>query len=227
MIYIIFRIHIINHLQAGEKYMFFGKRFSSYHSDSLSGIEILVLSIIKNNKGITGYDIIQMIKEKFGGMWHASAGTIYPLLSRLSENNLVEIEEVLENNRLKKIYSIAKKGEEELRKLDKVFTVGVDSLKDFIQTIFKAIPEMKNKTEFTFCNFPYNSCHQKPINDDELDISQQNINRIKREIKQLKTRAEYLNQEIKYQEENLMKILKKREANKRTIDIEDDFDYIS
>ena len=74
--------------------MFFGKRFSSYHSDSSSGIEILVLSIIKNHDGTTGYDIIQMIKVKFGGMWHSSAGTIYPLLNRLSEKNFVKIQEI-------------------------------------------------------------------------------------------------------------------------------------
>jgi DNA-binding PadR family transcriptional regulator len=71
--------------------MFFGKRFASYHADSLSGIEILVLSIIKNHNGTTGYDIIQKIKEKFGGMWHASAGTIYPLLSRLADKILIKI----------------------------------------------------------------------------------------------------------------------------------------
>jgi len=168
-----------------------------------------------------------MIKEKFGGMWHASAGTIYPLLSRLADDNLVELQEVSENNRLKKIYFISKKGEEELEKLDKFFTVSVDSLKDFIQTIFKAIPGMETKTKFAFCNFPYRSCHEQPINDESLDLSQQNINKIKKEIKQLRTRAELIDQEIKSREQILMKILKKRETSKRSIDIEDDIDYIS
>ncbi len=224
--YIPKKLEINNHLQS-VKIMFFGKRFSSYHSDSLSGIEILVLSIIKNHEGITGYDIIQMIKGKFGGMWHASAGTIYPLLSRLADDNLVELQEVTENNRLKKIYFISKKGEEELEKLDKIFTVGVDNLKDFIQTIFKAIPGIETKTKFTFCNFPYSSCHEQSTKDETLDLSQQNINKIKKEIKQLKTRAELIDQEIKSREYLLNKILKKRETSKRSIDIEDDIDYIS
>ena len=203
--------------------MFFGKRFSSYHSDSLSGIEILVLSIIKNNNGTTGYDIIQKIKEKFGGMWHASAGTIYPLLSRLADKNLVKIQETLENNRLKKIYFITNEGEEELKKLDKVLKISVNSLKDYIQTIFKAIPEMKAKTEVTFCNFPYQSCHEKTNRDEVLDISQRNIDRINRVIRQLRGRVESINQEIGYHEDLLANILKKREESRRLIDIEDDY----
>jgi DNA-binding PadR family transcriptional regulator len=204
--------------------MFFGKRFASYHADSLSGIEILVLSIVKNTDGTTGYDIIQMIKEKFGGMWQASAGTIYPLLSRLADKNLVKIQEATENNRLKKIYSISSQGEEELKKLDKVFTISVDSLKDYIQTIFKAIPEMRAKTEFTFCNFPYQSCHGTTNQEELLDLSQRNIDKINRELHQLKRRAEHINLEIKHHEDLLAKILKKREESRRSIDIEDDYE---
>ena len=217
--------HISNYeknLQYGDENMFFGKRFGSYHSDSLSGIEILVLSIIKNNNGTSGYDIIQKIKEKFGGMWHASAGTIYPLLSRLAEKDLVTIQEALENNRLKKIYSITSEGEEELQKLDKDLAISVNSLKDYIQIIFKAIPEMKAKTEVTFCNFPYQSCHGGSNRDEILDLSQRNIDRINRELRQLRRRAEHINRDIKYHEDILAKILKKREESRRSIDIEDE-----
>ena len=203
--------------------MFFGKRFSSYHSDSLSGIEILVLSIIKNNNGTTGYDIIQKIKEKFGGMWHASAGTIYPLLSRLADKNLIKIQEPPESPRLKKIYFITSEGEKELQKLDKDFTISVNSLKDYIQVIFKAIPEMKAKTEVTFCNFPYQLCHGSSHRDEVLDISQRNIDKINRVLRQLSGRVESIKEEIRYHEDLLVNILKKREESRRSIDIEDDY----
>ena len=63
--------------------IFFGKRFSGYHGSSISGLEILVLSLVKNNPDITGYDIIQEVNNKFKPIWKASAGTIYPLLDRL------------------------------------------------------------------------------------------------------------------------------------------------
>lgn len=207
--------------------MFFGRRFSGYQSDALSGMEFLVLSIIKNHKGSTGYDIIQMVREKFGGLWNTSAGTIYPLLNRLSERNLVEVKESLENNRLKKIYFLTTKGEETLKKMDDAFLGSVNSLKDYIQTIFKAIPEVKAKAEVTFCNFPYHSCHGGSTQEETLDITQQNIDRINRSIRQLKRRAEYIKQEINFHEDLLAKILKKRENSKRSIDIEDDLDYIS
>jgi len=207
--------------------LFFGRRFSGYQSDALSGMEFLVLSIIKNHKGSTGYDIIQMVREKFGGLWNTSAGTIYPLLNRLAERNLVEIKESLENNRLKKIYFLTTKGEETLKKMDDAFLGSVNSLKDYIQTIFKAIPEVKAKAEVTFCNFPYHSCHGGSNQEENLDITQQNIDRISRSIRQLKRRAENIKQEIKYHEDLLAKILKKRETSKRSIDIEDDIDYIS
>ena len=207
--------------------MFFGRRFSGYQSDALSGMEFLVLSIIKNHKGSTGYDIIQMVREKFGGLWNTSAGTIYPLLNRLAERNLIEVKESLENNRLKKIYSLTTKGEETIKKMDDAFLGSVNSLKDYIQTIFKAIPEVKAKAEVTFCNFPYHSCHGSSNQEETLDISQQNIDRINRAIRQLRRRAEYIKQEIKYHEDLLTKILKNRETSKRSIEIEDDLDYIS
>jgi DNA-binding PadR family transcriptional regulator len=207
--------------------MFFGRKFSGYQSDGLSGMEFLVLSIIKNHKGSTGYDIIQLVKEKFGGLWNTSAGTIYPLLNRLAERSLIEVQESLENNRLKKIYFLTIKGEEMLKKMDDVFLGSVNSLKDYIQTIFKAIPGVKAKAEVTFCNFPYHSCHGGSNQEETLDISQQNIDRIDRAIRQLKRRAEYIKQEIKYHEDLLTKILKKRENSKRSINIEDDIEYIS
>ena len=207
--------------------MFFGRRFSGYQSDALSGMEFLVLSIIKNHKGSTGYDIIQMVREKFGGLWNTSAGTIYPLLNRLAERNLIEVKESLDNNRLKKIYFLTNKGEETLKKMDNAFLGSINSLKDYIQTIFKAIPEVKAKAEVSFCNFPYHSCHGGSNQEETVDISQQNIDRINRAIRQLKRRADYIKQEIKYHEDLLTKILNKRETSKRSIDIEDDIDYIS
>ena len=190
-------------------------------------MEFLVLSIIKNHKGSTGYDIIQMVREKFGGLWNTSAGTIYPLLNRLAERNLIEVKESLDNNRLKKIYFLTNKGEETLKKMDNAFLGSINSLKDYIQTIFKAIPEVKAKAEVSFCNFPYHSCHGGSNQEETVDISQQNIDRINRAIRQLKRRADYIKQEIKYHEDLLTKILNKRETSKRSIDIEDDIDYIS
>ena len=209
--------------------MFFGKRFNSYHSGSISGLELLVLSIIKNRNGISGYDIIQEIDQKFKGMWNASAGTIYPLLSRLSEKGYVTIEQVIENNRLKKLYNITDKGINELQNtLNSNFRRSIDSLGDYIQTIIKAIPRFEKSVDTMFCGFPFHVCTPKEELDTS-DLSQQNIVRIKKTISELRIthkkllkRVEIIENQIKEQQELLEKVEQEREKNKKEILIEDD-----
>ena len=84
--------------------MFFGRRFTGYHRGALSGLDILVLSIIKNKGKISGYAIIQKLNKQFRGMGSTSAGTIYPLLSRLEKKGLVK----------KRVYFITDKGVDKL-----------------------------------------------------------------------------------------------------------------
>jgi DNA-binding PadR family transcriptional regulator len=62
--------------------VFFGKRFSGHEGGIFSGLDILVLSIIENYDGISGYDLARKINEKFNKLWNASPGPIYPLLNR-------------------------------------------------------------------------------------------------------------------------------------------------
>ena len=209
--------------------MFFGKRFNSYHSGSISGLELLVLSIIKNRNGISGYDIIQEIDTKFKGMWKASAGTIYPLLSRLSDKNYVSIEQVVENNRLKKLYYITDKGVNELQNtLNSNFRRSIDSLGDYIQTVIKAIPRFEKNVDVMFCGFPFHACTpQEEV--DPSDLSQTNINRIQKAIADLdKTRdkllkrVEIVESQIKKHRDLLEKIEEDREKNKKEISIEEE-----
>lgn len=209
--------------------MFFGKRFNSYHSGSISGLELLVLSIIKNRSGISGYDIIQEIDKKFKGMWNASAGTIYPLLSRLSEKGYVNIEQVVENNRLKKLYHITDKGINELQNtLNSNFRRSIDSLGDYIQTVIKAIPRFEKNIDTMFCGFPFHACIPKE-DVDPSDLSQQNITRIEKTISELKLtrkkllkRVKIIENQIKRQQELLREIKEERESSKKEITIEDD-----
>ncbi len=209
--------------------MFFGKRFNSYHSGSISGLELLVLSIIKNRNGISGYDIIQEIDKKFKGMWKASAGTIYPLLSRLSEKEYITIEEVIDNNRLKKLYHITEKGINELQNtLNSNIKISIDSLGDYIKTIIKAIPHFEKDVDRMFCGFPFHACTpQKDL--DPSDLSQQNINQIKDTILELKKtrknllrRMEIIENQIKKYQNLLETIETERESTKVEIKIEDE-----
>jgi len=200
--------------------MFFGKRFSGYHRGTLSGLDILVLSMIKSKTGtgITGYDLIQKINKKFKGLWKASAGTIYPLLSRLTKKELVNIEELIENNRLKKTYKISENGIKELKKvLVNNLEPSINTLGDYIQTIIKAIPS------FSCFPFPGMPEHCMVIPEIKGNINEYNrvkmtINKFKRINKSLEKKMNNIEEKIRKYEEILKKIEKKR--NKKAIPIE-------
>jgi DNA-binding PadR family transcriptional regulator len=213
--------------------MFFGKRFSGHHGGPFSGLDILVLSIIRNREGISGYEISQEINEKFKPMWRASPGTIYPLLNRLDEKGFVETKEFIdENNRQKKIYRITIQGVERLKEVLKDnFETSLNTLGDYIRTIVNAwLPQEKGIRGAMSC-FPYH-CGATHRDISHEDFSLKNINRTERVIHDLKfskerltARLEEIDKEIK-KYENILKSLKiQREENTKSIPIVDDDEY--
>jgi len=164
--------------------MFFGKRFHGHNRRDLSGLDILVLSIIKNNQRISGYDLSQNINKRFGGMWKASAGTIYPLLNRLAEKEYLEIEEITKNNRQKKLYSITEKGIAKLKEvLEDNLRSSIDTVQDYIKIITKAIPPIARSVGDCFCGMPVSDVYGEKI--DESDYAMKNIERVEGIIGQL------------------------------------------
>jgi len=213
--------------------MFFGKRFSGHHGGLFSGLDILVLSIIRNREGISGYEISQIINKKFKPMWRASPGTIYPLLNRLDEKGFVETEEFIDdNNRQKKIYRITIQGEERLKEVLKDnFESSMNTLGDYIRTVVNAwLPHEKGIKGVMSC-FPFQCAPiQREINQEDFSLA--NINRVERIISDLRfskerlsTRLEEIDSNIKKYEEILNDIKMKREENTKTIPIVDDEDY--
>ena len=213
--------------------MFFGKRFSGHQGEPFSGLDILVLSIIRNRPGVSGYEISQIINKKFKPMWRASPGTIYPLLNRLDEKGFVDIEEFIdENNRQKKIYRITPQGIERLKEVLKDnFESSMNTLGDYIRTVVNAwLPHEKQIKGVMSC-FPY---HCAPI-DREInleDFSLRNIKIVERIVNDLNytkerisMRLEDINNEIEKYEEILKTLINKREANIKTIPIVDDDEY--
>ncbi|MFX1258744.1 MAG: PadR family transcriptional regulator [Promethearchaeota archaeon] len=95
-----------------------GKRFSAHYGDSFSGLDILVLSIIKNYDGTSEYAIIPIINKKFKDLWRTSPQIIYLLLNRLNRNDFVSVEEVNDSkNRKKRIYKIRKNSKKKLKEI--------------------------------------------------------------------------------------------------------------
>lgn len=213
--------------------MFFGKRFSGHHGDPFSGLDILVLSIIKNYDGISGYDIIPVINEKFKDLWRVSPGTIYPLLNRLNKNDFVSVEDVNDiNNRKKKLYRITKNGKERLKEvLRNNFEPSINILGDFLRTIVQAwIPNEERVNKAMLC-FPFDCATHHPKMDN-TDFSLSNIKHLKQKIKELEFsklklsgRLNEIDRRIKNFRTLLSELKMKREKNMKIIEIVDDDEY--
>jgi len=212
--------------------MFFGKRFSGHEGGIFSGLDILVLSIIENYDGISGYDLARSINEKFKKLWHASPGTIYPLLSRLAKGGFIEMEVILKNNRNIKLYRITESGQNKLKEVLKSnLEPSMDTLGEYLRTIVKAWIPNEDRIHSMMSCFPYNREHSHRSIDTE-DYSIRNIERVKSILGELNfskskitKRMEHIDKKISHFEVLLNDLQIKREKNTKTIEIVDDDDY--
>jgi DNA-binding PadR family transcriptional regulator len=72
-------------------------------------VRLALLSLI-GDEPAHGYELMKRLEERSGGMYRASAGTIYPVLQQLEDEGLVRIQE----QDGKKIYHLTESGREEL-----------------------------------------------------------------------------------------------------------------
>lgn len=212
--------------------MFFGKRFSGHESGIVSGLDILVLSIIENYDGISGYDLIKNINDKFEKLWHASPGTIYPLLNRLLKRGYIEMEMVMKNNRNLKLYRITELGQKKLKEVLKSnLEPSINTLGEYLRTIVQTwIPNEDSIHSMMSC-FPYHREHPHRTIDEE-DYSIANIERVKRILGELNfsksrvsKRLEHIDMRISHFEALLNDLKNKRKENTKPIEIVDDDKY--
>ena len=72
-------------------------------------VRLALLSLLEDEPA-HGYELMKRLEERSGGMYRASAGTVYPVLQQLEDEGLVQINE--EDG--KKVYRITDQGREEL-----------------------------------------------------------------------------------------------------------------
>ncbi len=83
--------------------------------------EMLVLSIL-NNGTMYGYQLIQELEEQSKGLFSIKEGTLYPLLYRLIDNNMVSFEKKLVGKRRTRVYyDITEDGKEYLQQILKSY----------------------------------------------------------------------------------------------------------
>ena len=73
-------------------------------------VRLALLSLLEDEPA-HGYELMKRLEERSGGMYRASAGTVYPVLQQLEDEGLVRIQE--EDG--KKVYHLTEAGGEELR----------------------------------------------------------------------------------------------------------------
>jgi DNA-binding PadR family transcriptional regulator len=72
-------------------------------------VRLALLSLLKDEPA-HGYELMKRLEERSGGMYRASAGTVYPVLQQLEDEGLV----LIQDQDGKKVYHITEPGREEL-----------------------------------------------------------------------------------------------------------------
>jgi len=78
-------------------------------------LEFCVLGIVWQAGPATAYEIAKPFVESPSSYWSGSAGSIYPLVRRLEEKGLITGKTVEWNSREKRVFTLTKAGEAELR----------------------------------------------------------------------------------------------------------------
>lgn len=87
-------------------------------------LEIIVLKLL-NKEEKYGYQLIQELREKSEGMFTLKEGTLYPILYRLEEENMVQSHWSEPKGReiARKYYGITAQGKTALKELTELWTV--------------------------------------------------------------------------------------------------------
>lgn len=97
--------------------------------------QLLLLSIISKNNGLSGYQIVKRIKELTDNNISLKIGSIYPQLDQLEQGNYIikEIESVSESTHMQKaVYSISKQGIKELQRMVQDWSFFIKNISELI-----------------------------------------------------------------------------------------------
>ncbi len=82
-----------------------------YSSELLKGtLKTIVLKLLSDNKKMYGYEITQRVKELTGDKIQITEGALYPTLHALEQEGILTTEIVNIGKRVRKYYSLTKKG---------------------------------------------------------------------------------------------------------------------
>jgi len=172
----------------------FLKRFGP--PSKMGFMRFLVLSILEE-KSLHGYKIIEEIKNRTLGFFSPPSSTIYPLLKKLSEENLIEQIQTENPEDTKKVYQITTDGKEKLQYMIELQQEKFKVMSKFMsETLGMELPPgMKNGD---FKNFPFKG----PLFGRLNGLSKEE------KIKMLEVRREFLMKRIEWIDEQLEELKK-------------------
>lgn len=91
-------------------------------------LDIIVLAMLNENPS-HGYKLMEDIHNEFGVL--LSPGTLYPLLYRLEEGNLIEVEDVQRS----KVYRLTSEGNRRLFQIINVYRKKMKNILEFMEEI--------------------------------------------------------------------------------------------
>ena len=74
-------------------------------------LQPIVLKLLKDNGKMYGYEIIQTIKLLSNNQFEIKEGALYPILHKLEAENIIEVEAIKIEGRIRKYYKLTELGE--------------------------------------------------------------------------------------------------------------------
>lgn len=102
-------------------------------------LTVIILKLLSERDRMYGYEIFQQVKQQSNGAILLKDGSLYPALQKLAREGLVSFEEEQVNGRLRKYYSITKKGLKEKTHHVQEFKAFVESVNRIVFPEFNTI----------------------------------------------------------------------------------------
>lgn len=80
----------------------------------VSGSTTMLILRLLSEKDMYGYEMIDTLRQRSQNVFELKAGTLYPLLHSLEENNFVTVYEQEALGKVRKYYSLTKQGKKKL-----------------------------------------------------------------------------------------------------------------
>jgi PadR family transcriptional regulator PadR len=111
-----------------------GVMLMSIDKNLITGSTAMLILKLLDNEDMYGYQMIKTLAQKSDDTFSLKAGTLYPLLHNLENQDMINSYEMsADTGRLRKYYSITKRGKKMLAEKENEWRVYVDAINQVLQ----------------------------------------------------------------------------------------------